>query len=314
MVELTGQLSNVDIEHECNKTESLQIREFDASHLKAASYDITPSIIAMSAKLGMLETVYREPSFPFRHYIVVSAKDSILAVSNEYLHLPSHIAGHVVSRVSKVIEGFGHISTSIDPGWSGALLIALSNPSSKPLKVYVGKSLYDNTSNNPLATVSFHYLNSEARVEKTNSYRGMRLDLLEKVYYKNKTGIRAWIQKLMHPRRRAFTDYFFEYCKTYAGKQNLENWEVFIHAFSGRSVKIEPIDQSEAAKSLSRKKTNPYEFVICETIWIRFAYWCKNRAYIFRWIAILAFVALVLSGKLENTVIEVITAILQIWA
>jgi len=52
-----------------------------------------------------------------------------LVVTKEYISVPSNIVGYVVSRVSKVSEGFGHVSTSIDPNWKGALLIAL-----KPIK------------------------------------------------------------------------------------------------------------------------------------------------------------------------------------
>ena len=78
MAEYTGQLSNCDIMREHGAEGGLQIKPFNHMLLKAASYDITPSLIALSAKTGMLETVYREQKFPFRHYIIVSAKDSIL--------------------------------------------------------------------------------------------------------------------------------------------------------------------------------------------------------------------------------------------
>lgn len=313
MEKVSGQLSNIDIINECGKEDSLQIRPFIPSHLKSASYDITPSIIAMSSKLGMLETVYREPTFPFRHYILVSPKDSILAVSNEYVRLPSHIAGYVVSRVSKVVEGFGHISTSIDPGWCGALLIALSNPSNKTIKVYVGTSLHDTIPNNPLATVIFHYLNSSANIEKTDLYRGMRMDLLEKVCYTKRTGIRAYIQKIAHPKRKAFTDYFFEYCKTYASMQNLKDWGKFIDTFSGRPERLASGDRSADPRSpRHRRQVNPYDFIICETVWARFIYWCKNHSYLFRWAVVIAFLALTLSGHLRQEVFNQVTEILNL--
>lgn len=317
MLEKSGQLSNCDIIAEQSINESLRIVPFEAALLKAASYDITPSIIAMSAKTGMLETVYREQGFPFRHYIVVSAKDSILAVSNEYVYMPSHIAGHIVSRVSKVIEGFGHISTSVDPGWSGALLIALSNPSNKPLKVYVGKSLYEESCKNPLATLCLEYLNTPANtknVSNPENYLGMRLDLLEKTCYRNRRGLRAWLQRRIHPRRREFTDYFFEYCEVFAHKQNPIEWEEFIAAFGGTAVQIPMGYQEENAKGLSRKKKNPYDFVICETHFVRFLYWCKEKMRVFYGIAISCLILLVLTGILQDTTAEAIARIIQIFS
>lgn len=314
MAKHTGQLSNRDIIRE-NRTEGgLQIKPFNHTLLKAASYDITPSLIALSANTGMLETVYREPKFPFRHYIVVSAKDSILAVSNEYIHMPPHIAGHIVSRVSKLIEGFGHISTSVDPGWSGALLIAMSNPANKPLKVYVGKSLCEKACKNPLATLCLEYLNTPARTDNMNNlknYLGMRLDLLERSCYRNRSGLRAWLQRLIHPRRREYTDYFFEYCEVYADKQNPKDWEAFIKPFSGDNIRIPAGDKEENARGLGRKKKCPYDFVICETRFVRFLYWCKEKARVFYGIAIALLIVLVLTGVLQESTVETISSIIQ---
>ena len=224
MIHHTGQLSDVDIHNECRTHNSLRIHPFHLAQLKAASYDITPSIIAMSVKTGMLETVFRERQYPFRHFIVVSPKDSILLVSNEYIRLPPYIAGYVVSRASKITEGFGHISASVDPGWSGALLIALSNPTGKPLRIYVGSSLYSRASDHPLATVSFVYLNSPAHIHKAEACCGMRTDQLEKLCYRKRSGICARWQRALHPKRRAFTDFFFHYCEANAEQQDLQHW------------------------------------------------------------------------------------------
>lgn len=107
---------------------------------KAASYDITPTAIAMSTRSGMLETVFvdRKKLYQNEHYIYVHPKDSVLIISNEFIRVPTNIAGYISSRVSNVARGFGHICTTIDPGWNGAVLIALSNPTSKPIRIEVG--------------------------------------------------------------------------------------------------------------------------------------------------------------------------------
>ena len=290
-----GQLSNYDIMHEQTKNKGLRIGKFSTSHLKAASYDITPSIIAMSSRIGMLETVYRESKYPFHHYIVVSAKDSILVVSNEYIHVPKYIAGHVVSRVSKVVEGFGHISTSIDPGWSGAALIALSNPSNKPIKVRVGTSLNNVVPENPLATVFFNYLASPANLNKCNKYPGMRLDLLRKCCYKERRGFRAWWQRCVHPFRRRFTDFFFSYCQMHSGELNLRKWDHFISAFSG-CPQAQNACMNDTIEEIKGKKKYPWDFVVQENVWTRFLYWYKHHYIFIRTIAIIVFVLLIISG------------------
>lgn len=294
MIHHTGQLSDVDIHNECRTSNSLRIHPFHLAQLKAASYDITPSIIAMSAKTGMLETVYRERQYPFRHFIVVSPKDSILLVSNEYIRLPPYIAGQVVSRVSKIAEGFGHISTSVDPGWSGALLIALRNPTKKPLRIYVGSSLYSKASDNPLATVSFVYLNSPAHIHKAEACCGMQIDLLEKMCYQKRSGICAWWQRALHPKRRAFTDFFFHYCEGNAEQQDLHHWDEFIQTFSGRNERLESAASDESAAVHRQKKTAPCDFIVRETVLSRAACFTQSHALLLRGLVIAAVIVLLL--------------------
>lgn len=118
---MRGQLGRLDILKE--KKSGLIIYPYESRYLKAASYDLTPTVVAMSSKIGMLETVYREKNYKKdRYFILVHPKDTVLIISNEYLNVPENIAGYISSRVSKVVEGFGHISTTIDPNWTGALL------------------------------------------------------------------------------------------------------------------------------------------------------------------------------------------------
>ena len=259
-----GQLSNTDIFKECN-SHGLMIIPFDQSRLKGASYDISPTIIAMSTKTGLLETVYREKEYPFKHFIYVKPKDTVLTVSREYVSVPSNISGYVVSRVSKVAEGFGHVSTSIDPNWKGALLIALSNPSNKPIKIYVGGSSEATGGSNSLATISFHYLSSPCE-ESDNKYEGMRLDLLNKVKYSRRRGLRAALVKTVHPNRRKYTDFFFNYCRNHP--ISADEWENAVSEFQGeqRSDCVQCKYYSEGSK---RKKQRLNDFVVTEHFSLR---------------------------------------------
>lgn len=250
-----GQLSKVDIVTEQQK-KGLLIIPFDPKRLKGASYDISPTIIAMSTKTGLLETVYQERVYPFKYYIYVKSKDTVLMVSREYVSVPLYISGYVVSRVSKVAEGFGHVSTSIDPNWKGALLIAMSNPTNKPIKVFVG----DNTKNDgySLATMSFHYLNAPPD-QLESSYEGMRLDLLNNVKYSNRRGIRAAIIRALHPNRKRFTDFFFDFCSN--EKITADNWEKVVIDFQG--IKLEECTQCKFYSKGSKRSKNKIGDFIC---------------------------------------------------
>ena len=70
-------------------------------------------------------------------YVYINPRDTVLVLSKEYLQLSANISGNVFSRVSTVSAGLGHISTTIDPLWKGALLIAISNPSSERIKLVI---------------------------------------------------------------------------------------------------------------------------------------------------------------------------------
>lgn len=222
-----GQLSKTDIE----KNNKLTIYPQKNECLQSASYDLTPTMIAMSSKMGMLECVYKSKNKQIydNYYIIVKPKDTVLIVSREYLCLPNNISGYVTSRVSNVVKGFGHISTTIDPNWKGAVLIALSNPSNIPLKINVSS---DNA--NPLATVTFHYLHTKYVDEDKNFNKiSMRVDLLKnEINYKTKHGPKAFFRKIVHFKRRKLTDYFFEYLESNKNAFSEKEWNKFLDEFS----------------------------------------------------------------------------------
>lgn len=277
---LKGQLGRDDIQNEL-KTGKLKIIPYSEECLKGASYDLTPSAIAMSSKKGMLEKVYREKCYlRDKYYIYAHPKDTVLIISNEYIQLQGNITGYISSRVSKVVEGFGHISTTIDPNWAGAVLIAISNPTNKPLKIYVGRSYDPNNRINSLATVTFHYLNTPVgyndepgnRVSDVG-HKGMRLDLLEHVLYKNRWGLRAWINWCICTRRRKYTDYFFEKSKGLEKNFSEDKWEKFIKEFSD----MNDIETSQNENRTEKAKKQAKDFYVIQTYFTSAKYLCKNH-------------------------------------
>lgn len=294
-----GQLSKNDIEWETKKYNGLRIHPLSKGNLKASSYDISPTAIAMSTKLGMLETVFKDKRKQYSdcYYIYVKPKDTVLIVSNEYLSIPEYMAGYVTSRVSNVVLGFGHISTTIDPNWNGAALIALSNPSNRAIKIYVGIN-----AENPLATVTFHYLNTPCDKKDTEAtQRNMRVDLLkDKMCYKNRKGIRATIRYLFHPKRRKYTDLFFEYVEKYDSILNTKDgWNLFLKNFSSLE------------KDRDEKNLRPYDFVVKENIISRLLhiYTLNYPTFeaIFKFVGIVFFVVLVvlfILGKIDRDTMD----------
>lgn len=212
--EYNGQLSKADIIREIkNKTLIIQPlieKDGDYPNIKSASFDISPSCLIMSVKQGRFVRIYSSMSrcekghrVPDWHcktcrsnaqktgqllkfcveqkYIYIGPRDTVLVLSKEYLQLPENICGNVFSRVSTVSSGLGHISTTIDPLWKGALLIAISNPSSEPIKLMIEDA---DASSVPLATVTLQYLNTPVeRNHVQTTHLPARVDILEKYLY-----------------------------------------------------------------------------------------------------------------------------------
>ena len=245
-----GQLGKQDYIDERSREGGLRIEPFNERiDLKLASYDITPTMIAMSSKCGLLETVYQKKDLSL--YIKVRPKDTVLVISNEFISVPPYMAGYVVSRVSKLTDGFGHVSTSIDPNWQGALLIALSNPTNKPIEISVGGERGPNTRGDSLATISFHYLNQWLKegTPSDSKFIGMRLDLLQKKRSSARAGIKAALSPFLHPWRYKFTEAFFKYVEK--ERITLESWPEASKVFSG----LTPADISYSLSQYIVKET-----------------------------------------------------------
>ena len=211
----TGQLSREDIIREI-RTKKLIIAPAANSNIKAASFDISPSCLIMSARTGNFMRIYsnvsrcakghRNPEWhcgschkkgqapmfcPEQQYVYIEPRDTALVLSREYIQLPAYISGNVYSRVSTVSAGLGHISTTIDPLWRGALLIAISNPSSKPIKLMLRDQMADSI---PLATVTLQYLNTSVSPKIIhNTHQPARVDLLEKYLYDVSESKNRWV-------------------------------------------------------------------------------------------------------------------------
>ncbi|UWP59060.1 dCTP deaminase domain-containing protein [Ruminococcus gauvreauii] len=174
---LYGCLSSIDIKREVINNE-IQILPFRKENLTDLGYNLTPSDFIFSTGKKILLEVMTTNS---EKYVMVPPNDTVLVLSKEYVSISKRIMGTFHSRVRTVSQGFGHVSTTLDPGWKGSLLFAVSNTSSKKKKFVLqsdgGKGLKDVG----FVTVIFQYLATElAQIEHDN--RAFRVDILGQYY------------------------------------------------------------------------------------------------------------------------------------
>jgi len=110
-------LTDVDIRKALGK--DIVIEPFLEDLLTPVGYDFTVGDFVFSLEKGLLEQkdgVYHLPP-----------KSTIQILTKESLWVSDRIGGTFHSKVSLVSKGLSHISTTLDPGWYGPLLITLRN-------------------------------------------------------------------------------------------------------------------------------------------------------------------------------------------
>lgn len=121
-------LSDVDIERLLWR--DIVIDPFSPDLLTPIGYDFTVGDFAFSLETGLLQSI--DGAY------VLPPKNTVQILTKESLWVSGRIAGTFHSKVSLVSGGLSHISTTLDPGWYGPLLITLRNNTDKDFPLPVG--------------------------------------------------------------------------------------------------------------------------------------------------------------------------------
>lgn len=123
--------------HICREElQHILIAPFDKEKCKGVGYNISPSELCYSVRKKRPLPVHRTPQ---ETYVWIPPHDTILTLSHEYLQVSSHVEGCFLSRLRPVAKGLGNVSTTLDPCWKGMLLLPISNPSSRKVKLVISQ-------------------------------------------------------------------------------------------------------------------------------------------------------------------------------
>jgi deoxycytidine triphosphate deaminase len=137
------------------------IYPYEENCVTPIGYNFCPSEIIISTKTGLPINICQKGN---EEYVMVEPHDTILISTREYLSIGSNIMGTFHSKVTVVSAGFGHISTTLDAGWRGPLLVALNNPSSRKLKLTIS----NNNHPVPFVTLIFYRFYEESCKQHDN--------------------------------------------------------------------------------------------------------------------------------------------------
>ncbi|AFY43698.1 hypothetical protein [Nostoc sp. PCC 7107] len=130
-------LSDRDIETFLNK-EIVIYPYSPEKNLTPVGYNLNPGNFVYSINFkSLIEKTYNSKGKPIYK---ITKHDTVLILTQEAVWVSKKIGGTFHSKVGIVSLGFGHISTTLDPGWAGPLLISLNNPTDMDLELPADKS------------------------------------------------------------------------------------------------------------------------------------------------------------------------------
>ncbi len=148
-------LSDTDIKQQLenrknNPTQGIYIDPFEEKYLTPVGYDLRVGLKGFSWKNKCEIDIEKEK------YIKIQPNDTVVIETLESVSLSKEVSATIHAMVSKaVVYGLSHISTTIDPGWTGKLLISVSNYRDSSVELRFRDSF---------CTVCFHKMESESKV------------------------------------------------------------------------------------------------------------------------------------------------------
>jgi len=172
----------------CNPDERLTPAGFN--------FSFTNFIISLNNKClyELQEENIKDDVYESQIYFNLEAGDTALALTGETIWVSGSIAGTFHSKVTYASLGLGQISTTLDPGWHGQLLISMSNPNKEQIKVIVGNRKKDKCIQyKTFITLCLYRLITPADASSDNI--SARLEIIEDVLKKNTN--RQSVQKIL---------------------------------------------------------------------------------------------------------------------
>lgn len=168
-IQQAGLMSDVDIKNAINNNEMLitpfNIEEPDEKLTPSGfNFSFTKFIISRNKKI-FYEICENEKEL----YFDLEPGDTALALTKESIWVSKSIGGTFHSKVKYVAEGLGHISTTLDPGWQGQLLISVNNPSKKCKKIVIAKKEENNIKYKTFITLYLYRLISPTLSDSDNT-------------------------------------------------------------------------------------------------------------------------------------------------
>lgn len=157
--------------------EELVICPYQDKNLTPVGYNLTFSRFIISLHKKVFVRLHKEGN---EWCFYLKPKETVLVLTMESIWVSKYIGGTFHSKVSLVTYGLGHVSTTLDPGWQGQLLVPLNNPTGDKIRIVVATQTPDQKMEYQ-TFITMILFRSETPAIQTVDNETARIELLENI-------------------------------------------------------------------------------------------------------------------------------------
>lgn len=181
MHQQTTFMNDIQIERARQEGE-LVICPYSKQNLTPVGYNLSFSrFIISKRKKAFVKIAHKNKEW----YFTLKPLDTAIILTRESIWVSKFIGGSFHSKVSMVIQGLGHVSTTLDPGWYGQLLVPINNPTKEKIKIVIAKDTDSGMVYQTFITMIL-FRAQEAALNVNSDNKSARIELLEQILEEDK--------------------------------------------------------------------------------------------------------------------------------
>lgn len=178
MYQLPTLMNDIQIER-ARQAGELVICPYSKANLTPVGYNLSFSrFIISNRRKAFVKIIHKNKEW----YFILKPFDSALILTRESIWVSKFIGGTFHSKVSMVTKGLGHVSTTLDPGWYGQLLVPINNPTKEKIKIVIAKDTESGMVYQTFITMIL-FRAQEAALNLNNDNKSARIELLEQILH-----------------------------------------------------------------------------------------------------------------------------------
>jgi deoxycytidine triphosphate deaminase len=170
-----GFMNDTEIQKAIAENE-IAICPYDLENLTPVGYNLSFSRFIVSLPKKSFVKIQKKNN---EWYFYLKPGETVLVLTRESLWVSRFIGGTFHSKVSMVTKGVGHISTTLDPGWQGQLLVPINNTTRQKIPIVIAKEENGVRKYSTFLTMVL-FRSENASFRKTDN-KASRLELLEQI-------------------------------------------------------------------------------------------------------------------------------------